>query len=63
MKINKLLPVILAVILSAGCGKTVRTDAVQKPLSGDELLDIVQKNTFQYFWDGAEPNSGLTRTW
>ncbi|MFK7920572.1 MAG: glucoamylase family protein [Bacteroidia bacterium] len=29
------------------------------PLSDEQLLDLVQENTFQYFWDGAEPNSGL----
>ncbi|WP_242918596.1 glucoamylase family protein [Pontibacter liquoris] len=27
-------------------------------LSDEELLTKVQQNTFQYFWDGAEPNSG-----
>lgn len=32
-----------------------------KQISDDELLTLVQKNTFQYFWDGAEPNSGLAR--
>ncbi len=26
-----------------------------------ELLDKVQKQTFDYFWEGAEPNSGLAR--
>lgn len=30
-------------------------------LSDIALLDIVQKQTFQYFWEGAEPNSGLAR--
>ncbi|MCC5941448.1 MAG: beta-glucosidase [Balneolaceae bacterium] len=30
-------------------------------LTDDELLDKVQYATFQYFWDGAEPNSGLAR--
>ena len=30
-------------------------------LTDDELLTTVQLNTFQYFWDGAEPNSGLAR--
>ena len=28
-------------------------------LSDDALMDIVQQKTFNYFWDGAEPNSGL----
>lgn len=30
-------------------------------LSDDSLLTLVQKQTFQYFWDGAEPTSGLAR--
>ncbi|MFC3562352.1 glucoamylase family protein [Pedobacter jamesrossensis] len=34
---------------------------IKKGLSDDELLDVVQKQTFQYFWDGAEPNSGAGR--
>lgn len=30
-------------------------------ISDDALLDKVQKQTFDYFWDGAEPTSGLAR--
>ncbi len=30
-------------------------------LSDEDLLDIVQRQTFRYFWDGAEPASGLAR--
>lgn len=30
-------------------------------LSDDSLLTMVQKQTFKYFWDGAEPHSGLSR--
>lgn len=33
----------------------------QEELADDELLDKVQYRTFQYFWDGAEPNSGMAR--
>lgn len=29
--------------------------------SEDSLFTLVQKNTFQYFWEGAEPVSGLAR--
>ena len=25
------------------------------------LIDTVQRRTFNYFWEGAEPNSGLAR--
>src|SRR5699024_6913353 len=28
-------------------------------LSDEALMDLVQEQTFQYFWDGAEPSSGL----
>ncbi|NBA89122.1 beta-glucosidase [Emticicia sp. CRIBPO] len=30
-------------------------------ISDEELLDIVEKQTFQYFWKGAEPVSGMAR--
>jgi hypothetical protein len=30
-------------------------------LTDDELLDVVQKQTFAYFWDYAESNSGMAR--
>lgn len=30
-------------------------------LTDEELIDLVQKQTFVYFWDYAEPNSGLAR--
>ncbi|RYY28913.1 MAG: beta-glucosidase [Sphingobacteriaceae bacterium] len=31
----------------------------QKKLTDNQLLDTVQKRTFQYFWQGAEPVSGM----
>lgn len=34
---------------------------VAEDLSGDDLLDIVQQQTLKYFWDFAEPNSGMAR--
>lgn len=36
------------------------TSAYQS-LSEEQLLDTVQYQTFQYFWDGAEPISGMAR--
>ncbi|QED37889.1 beta-glucosidase [Antarcticibacterium arcticum] len=30
-------------------------------LSDDALMDLVQKQTLKYFWDYAEPNSGMAR--
>ncbi len=32
-----------------------------KILSNNDLLDTIQKQTVNYFWEGAEPNSGLAR--
>jgi hypothetical protein len=31
------------------------------PMSDDELLSMVQEASFEYYWDGAEPNSGMGR--
>jgi hypothetical protein len=33
----------------------------EETLSTDALLTRVQQQTFQYFWDGAEPHSGMAR--
>src|SRR6516162_4016273 len=30
-----------------------------QPLSDEQLLDLVQRQTFRYFWEGAHPLSGL----
>jgi hypothetical protein len=32
-----------------------------KKISDDSLLTLVQYRTFQYFWNGAEPESGMAR--
>ncbi|MBE9664379.1 glucoamylase family protein [Mucilaginibacter myungsuensis] len=34
---------------------------IKKGLTDAQLLTLVQKQTFHYFWDGAEPLSGLAR--
>src|SRR5690554_2932085 len=36
-------------------------EVTTKDLSDEELLDMVQYYTFRYFWEGAEPTSGLAR--
>jgi hypothetical protein len=33
----------------------------KEKISDDSLLTLVEYRTFQYFWDGAEPNSGMAR--
>src|SRR6266700_1240396 len=34
---------------------------IQKNLTNDRLLDLVQKQTFRYFWDFGQPISGMAR--
>ena len=34
---------------------------IRQQISEDSLLTLVQERTFRYFWDGAEPNSGMAR--
>lgn len=41
--------------------KQKETVSTEIKLSDDQLLSTVQKETFKYFWDYAEPNSGLAR--
>ncbi|MGB7393813.1 MAG: glucoamylase family protein [Pricia sp.] len=36
-------------------------NATDQNLSDAALMDTVQRQTFNYFWDGAEPTSGLAR--
>ncbi len=38
---------------------TIHTD--DRPLTDSALLDTVERQTFEYFWDGAEPTSGMGR--
>jgi hypothetical protein len=50
-----------------GCNAERNTTSVMQDNAGilsvadSSLFRLVQEQTFQYFWDGAEPNSGLAR--
>lgn len=69
MKKTDFLPAIVALLLLTGCknvegtaepeGDTIRDS--EAALSEEALLDTVQKQTLKYFWDYAEPNSGMAR--
>lgn len=53
-------------IMAAGslflaCNNLNKSQAEITVLTDDSLLTLVQKQTFQYFWEGAEPISGLAR--
>lgn len=55
---------VLFVALLAGCAPSRQSsDKNDKNivLSDEQLLDTVQYRYFKYFWDGAEPTSGLAR--
>jgi hypothetical protein len=53
--------VILLVFASCAKQPIATTDGQRARLSDDSLLTLVEYRTFQYFWDGAEPNSGAAR--
>lgn len=58
-RIDRLFLVFIVLAITTGCksnGKSI--DSEQKQ---EQMLDSVQYYTFQYFWDGAEQNSGLAR--
>lgn len=46
---------------SASADKDKRTASATDTLSDDALMDTVQHRTFQYFWEGGEPYSGMAR--
>jgi len=66
-------PVLVALVLSAlaavepSYAQTKKSDRItpelkiKKNLTDDQLLDLVQKQTFRYFWDFGHPVSGMAR--
>lgn len=60
----KILYIVLLSFAIAGCNVADNSQQTKKTSLNTEqetLLNQVQKQTFQYFWEGAEPNSGLAR--
>lgn len=64
---HKVMPVLTAIVLLIfGCNQAKKEKADSSSfqttdLRDEALLDTVQKHTINYFWEGAEPNSGLAR--
>jgi hypothetical protein len=60
---NKFAIVLIAFTLVAGCKtqKNIGSIASNTSITHLPIFDSVQMATFQYFWEGAEPNSGLAR--
>jgi hypothetical protein len=69
MKIRTLtIGLLLSVAGLQACQNTQKTEnkkdsisADSISLSNDSLMNKIQQQTFQYFWEGAEPTSGLAR--
>ncbi|WP_281763322.1 glucoamylase family protein [Neptunitalea lumnitzerae] len=65
----KNLPFWILVLLLVSCNETQKKESDQlnkettenKEVLDNQLLDTLQYQTFNYFWEGAEPNSGLGR--
>jgi hypothetical protein len=51
----------LLVTLSGCTVQQSNTSDIKKGLSDSQLLTLVQKQTYKYFYEGAEPISGLSR--
>lgn len=58
---------VLLVLIVAACVQnnkkehSVNSQNTKHNFTDEQLLDTVQYQTFQYFWDGAEPVSGMAR--
>jgi len=60
---NRIVLTSLTILLCLGCTTAKKTtkDSVQLSAEDERLFTEVQRSTFQYFWNGAEPTSGLAR--
>ena len=64
MKNNLSILIVLAVLGLSACSpsKPAQDSATDEAtISDDSLMTLVEYHTFQYFCDGAEPNSGMAR--
>lgn len=54
---------LLALVFLTGAGKQEKTVSPtdSREISDEALLDSVARRTFNYFWEGAEPVSGMAR--
>lgn len=64
MKNSSFLSICIGVLLFGCSTSTTQQEdnsSAEKMMSDDSLLNLVQYQTFNYFWDNAEPTSGLAR--
>ncbi|MEI8114216.1 MAG: glucoamylase family protein [Bacteroidia bacterium] len=50
---------LVTILLSCNTEKAKKKVLAGNKISDDSLLTLIQYRTFQYFWDGAEPVSGM----
>ena len=61
-KVSIILPVVISVFTCCQPSSRQHSEStIEYSISDDALLDTVQRQTFNYFWEGAEPNSGMAR--
>ncbi|NLJ44414.1 MAG: beta-glucosidase [Bacteroidales bacterium] len=62
---KKFLTILLSAMFSGlicvNCSGEKKNISDQENISDDSLLTLVQYRTVRYFWEGAEPNSGMAR--
>ena len=51
----------LSILVNAQTAGSFTSKVPPPPLSDDSLMTLVEEHTFQYFWNGAEPTSGMAR--
>lgn len=56
-----ILLLVIFITLNSGCDHTRNKSDNNNKLSDEQLMDIVQEQTFKYFWDFADPHSGMTK--
>src|SRR5687768_8952078 len=61
IKLQSLLLLIAIVTFTACAGQKKIGDNNTIPAEYSAIYDSVMRSTFQYFWNGAEPTSGLAR--
>ena len=57
----RIILILTGLLIFGSCNVTQKKAKQKSPLSEEQLLDSIQYQTFQFFWDGAEPISGLAR--
>ena len=56
-----LTPLLFVSFIACYSGKKVSTQNTTKAVESDTIFTAVHRAAFQYFWDGAEPTSGMAR--